>query len=113
MAQLFKASQGITQGGPLSTKLFNIFVDSVVREWVRLLEEDGDYKEGKLAALTSTFFANFYVHDAYLASWDAGCLQHAFTLLVDLFQHVGLQTNTSKTQTMICMPGRIRTQLLT
>ena len=32
-------------------------------------------------------------------------------LLVDLFERVGLQTNTTKMQTMICTPGRIRTQL--
>ncbi len=109
----FKAGRGITQGGPLSAKLFNILLDAVVRKWVRQLEEDGVYEEGKLAALTSTFFAIFYVNNAYLASRDAGFLQHALTLLVNLFEHVGLQTNTSKTQTMICTPGRIQTQLPT
>jgi hypothetical protein len=30
---LFKASQGVTQGGPLSAKLVNILVDSIAREW--------------------------------------------------------------------------------
>jgi hypothetical protein len=92
----FKAGCGIIQGGPLSAKLFNILVDAVVHEWVWLLEEDGDYKEGKLAASTSTFYAIFYINDAYLASRDAGFLQHALTLLVNLFQRVGLQTNTYK-----------------
>jgi hypothetical protein len=109
----FKAGRGITQGGPLSAKLFNILVNAVVHEWVRLLEEDGDYEEGELAALTSTFFAFFYVANTYLASWDAGFLQHALTLLDKLFQQVGLQTNTSKTQPMICMQGQIWTQLPT
>jgi hypothetical protein len=105
----FMTGCGITQGGPLSAKLFNILVDAVMHEWVRLLEEDGDYKEGKLVVLTSTFFAIVYVNNVYLASQDAGFLQHALTLLVNLFQRVGLQTNTSKTQTMICTPGQIRT----
>ncbi len=109
----FKAGCSVTQGGLLSAKLFNILVDAVVRKWVWRLEEDGDYKEGKLAAVTATFFAIFYVDNAYLASWDAGFLQHALTLLVNLFQWVGLQTNTSKMQTMICTPGRIQTQLPT
>jgi hypothetical protein len=107
----FKASRGITQGGPLSAKLFNIMVDAVVWEWMRQLEQDGDYDEEQAAELTATFFAIFYVNDAYLASRDAGFLQLALTLLVNLFARVGLQTNTSKTQTMICTPGRIRTQL--
>ncbi len=31
---------------------------------------------------------------------------------MSLFGRVGLETNVSKTQTMICTPGRIRTQLL-
>jgi hypothetical protein len=63
-------------------QLFNILVDAVVRKWVRLLEEDRDYKEGDLAVLTSTFFAIFCVDDVYLASRDACFLQHALTLLV-------------------------------
>jgi hypothetical protein len=59
----------------------------------------------------STFFTIFYVDDAYLASRYAGFLQRALDLLVSLFERVGLETNVSKTQTMICTPGRIRTQL--
>ena len=30
----FKAGQGVTQGGPLSAKLFNILVDAVAQEWL-------------------------------------------------------------------------------
>ncbi len=41
----FKAGRSITQGSPLSAKLFNILVDAVVWEWMRQLEEDGKYKE--------------------------------------------------------------------
>jgi hypothetical protein len=107
----FKQGRGVTQGGPLSAKLFNILVDAVVWEWMRQLEQDGDYKEGGIAEFMATFFAIFYVDDTYLASWDAGFLQHVLTLLVDLFERVGLQTNTSKMQMMVCTPGRIRTQL--
>jgi hypothetical protein len=109
----FKAGRGVTQGGLLSAKLFNILVDAVVCKWVQQLEEVGDYEEGKLAVLTATFFAIFYVDNAYLASRDAKFLLRALTLLVNLFQQVGLQINTSKMQTMICTPGWIRTQLPT
>ena len=59
------------------------------------------------------FFAIFYEDDRYLASKDPEFLQRALNVLVDLFARVGLETNVQKTQTMICMPGRIRTQLLT
>jgi hypothetical protein len=61
----------------------------------------------------AAFFAIFYVDDAYLASWDAGFLQHLLDILANLFKRVSLQTKTSKTQTMICTPGRIWMQLLT
>ena len=109
--QPFKAGRGVTQGGPLSAKLFNIVVDAVVREWMVQLRQDGEYDGEMVTEFMATFFAIFYVDDAYLASRDAGFLQHALDLLVDLFERVGLQTNTAKTQTMICTPGRIRTQL--
>jgi hypothetical protein len=77
------------------------------------LLEGRDFEEHELLEFMNTFFAIFYVDDAYLASRDAGFLQHALNVLVDLFERVGLKTNTSKTQTMICTPGRVRTQLPT
>ncbi len=104
----FKAGRGVTQGGPLSAKLFNIMVDAIVWEWIQQLWVDGDYDEKEFAEYMATFFAIFYVDDAYLASWDAEFLQYALTHLVHLFKRIGLQTNTTKTQTMICTPGRIR-----
>jgi hypothetical protein len=36
----FKAGRGVTQGGPLSAKFFNVLVDAVVRKWLRLLREE-------------------------------------------------------------------------
>ncbi len=33
----FKAGRGVTQGGLLSAKLFNIMVDAVVWEWIQQL----------------------------------------------------------------------------
>jgi hypothetical protein len=44
----FKAGCGVTQGGPLSAKLFNILVDAVAREWFQELREGGDYEEWEL-----------------------------------------------------------------
>ncbi len=109
----FKASHGVTQGGPLSAKLFNIMVDAVVREWFHQLQLGREYDEMEFAEYITTLFAISYVDDAYLASWDTEFLQYALTHLVCLFERIGLQTNTTKTQTMICTPGKIRTQLPT
>ena len=89
----FKAGRGVTQGGPLSAKLFNIMVDAVA---LRELREGGDYEEWERDDLISTFFAIFYVDDAYLASRDPDFLQRALDLLVSLFERVGLETNVFK-----------------
>ncbi len=102
----------MTQGGPLSAKLFNILVDVVVREWVRLLQDESKLEEEVIGQLLATFFAIFYVDDAYLASRDPEFLQQALDILVKLFARVGLETKVKKTQTMMCTPGRIHTQLL-
>ncbi len=82
----FKAGRSVTQGGPLSAKLFNILADAVVREWILKLREGGDFKEDKLVEFMAAFFAIFYVDNAYLASRDVGFLQHALDILVDLFK---------------------------
>jgi hypothetical protein len=84
-----------------------------VQEWIRQLWQGGEYKEEELSEFMATSFAIFYVGNAYLASRDARFVQHVLDILIDLFKRVGLQMNTSKTQTMICMLGRIRTQLPT
>jgi hypothetical protein len=109
----FKAGRGVTQGGPLWAKLFNIMVDAVVREWMQLLREEMDMEGEELDEMMETLFAIFYVDDAHIASRDPVFLQRAIDGLVRTFEHVGLETNTKKTQAMTCMPGTIRLQLLT
>ena len=53
-------------------------------------------------------FVCFYVDDGLLAARDPEHLQLAFDLLTALFDRVGLKTNTSKTEAMTFLPGRIR-----
>jgi hypothetical protein len=108
----FKGGRGVTQGGPLSAKLFNIMVDAVVREWLHILREEETNMEGEeLDLLMETLFAIFYVDDTYIAARDPTILQQAINILVTTFECVGLETNTKKTQAMTCMPGKIRLQL--
>ena len=54
----------MTQGGPLSAKLFNVIVDAVMREWLRLLREEMVMEEEELDETMATLFAIFYVDDA-------------------------------------------------
>ena len=77
----------MTQGGPLSSKIFNVVVYVVLRHWatvVELTEESVDPG----AADTEVFSrdvqhiaANFYADDGILAFTWVACLQRAFTTL--------------------------------
>jgi hypothetical protein len=101
----FCAVQGMTQGGPLSAKLFNLWVDAVVREWLHQLHDCGIVDPEELDLLMVAFFAIFYVDDAYLATRDPNFLQVALNSLISLFKRIGLETNIKKMQAMICTPG--------
>jgi hypothetical protein len=103
----------MTQGGPLSAKLFNILVDAVVREWLCQLRDSGIMDPEELDLLMAAFFAIFYADDAYLTTRDPNFLQAALNSLASLFERIGLETNVKKMQAMICTPGRISTQLST
>jgi hypothetical protein len=59
----FKAGRGVTQGALLSAKLFNILVDAVVREWLRLLRDEMVMEEEELDEMMATLFVIFYVDD--------------------------------------------------
>jgi hypothetical protein len=107
----FKAGRGVTQGGPLSAKLFNIIVNAVVREWMKLVRETLDDLAGDFTDRIKALFAIFYVDDSCIASRDVEFLQEALDILVETFKRVGLATNTKKTQAMVCTPGKIRVQL--
>ena len=105
-SRIFRATRGVTQGGPLSPTIFNLMVDAIVREWVRLME-----LEGFDTANIRTIVAVFYADDGLIAARDPKTLQTAFDLLTGLFDRVGLETNTAKTEVMVFLPGRIRSCL--
>ena len=69
---------------------------------------NGPEEEQRLLRL---FVALFYADDGYIASRDPELLDRAIIILVGFFEQVGLETNTTKTKTMICIPGKIRTRL--
>jgi hypothetical protein len=90
-------------------------VDAVAREWFDRLQREGltNHNADYMTELMRSFFAIFYVNDAYFALRDPVFLQTALDIVVELFKRVGLKTNCLKMQAMICTPGRIRTQLPT
>ena len=102
----FKAKRGVTQGGPASPTIFNIMVDAILRKWERQLILEG-IPLGQVRVLVAIFYAD----DGLIAARNSKHLQTAIDLLTALFDRVGLQTNTTKTEAMIFMPGKIRTSL--
>jgi len=108
----FKAHRGVTQGGPFSPRIFNVMVDAIVREWLRQMLGAEAAAEG-YGDFVKVFLALFYADDAIIAHRDPAWLQESLNVLIELFERVGLRTNTSKTKAMICVPGKIRTCLTT
>ncbi len=79
---------------------------------MRLMCKMNNSAEGNLAECIAGLFAVFYVNDSYIALYDTEFLHKALDILVETFKHVGLATNTKKTQAMVCTPGKIQVQLL-
>ena len=106
----FKSHRGVTQGGPFSPRIFNVMVDAIIREWLRLVLGEEVAKSG-LGERIRQFLVAFYADDGLIQSYRPGLLQEAFDELISLFERVGLVTNTQKNKAMTCIPGRIRTRL--
>ena len=53
----------------------------------------------------------FYADDGMIVARCPDDLQVAFDVLTGLFDRVGLRTNTTKTEAMVFLPGKIRTPL--
>ena len=111
----FKASRGVTQGGPLSPKIFNIMVDAIVREWIRQLlytgrEEETELSDSVAEVLNtlSIILALLYADDAYIASTSQQVVQDSMDILTELFDRVGLRTNTEKTKVMTCVNEKVQ-----
>ena len=109
----FEASRGVTQGGPLSPKIFNIMVDAVVREWYSQLlytnrDEATELSDAVAEGLElSILLALLYADDAYIASTSKLQVQRSMDILTGLFDRVGLRTNTEKTKVMTCVNEKI------
>jgi hypothetical protein len=73
----FKTDCGMTQGSPLSAKLFNVMVDAVVREWLQILRDESGLEVEELDKMMDALFTIFNVDDAYIAARDPIFLQQA------------------------------------
>ncbi|EJK57216.1 hypothetical protein THAOC_22766 [Thalassiosira oceanica] len=112
----FKASRGVTQGGPLSPKIFNIMVGAIVRKWICQLlykvREETELSDSVAEPLNtlSILLALLYADNAYIASTSRRVVQDSMDILTELFDRVGLRTNTEKTKVMTCVNENIHVQ---
>jgi hypothetical protein len=103
----FGARRGVTQGGPLSSLMFNVCVDAVVREWLWQCLGDNTALLGIGEAVRDHVVA-FFVDNGLVAARCSKWLQSSFTILINLLERIGLKTNAAKTKVMTCLPGKIR-----
>jgi exonuclease III len=108
----FKATRGLTQGDPLSPTIFNVVVDAIIRAWLSSMDDGAETTEG-FGFNVFEKIACFYADDGMIGARDNEWLQVAISRLADLFDRIGLQTNTSKTEAMTCHPGSIRNRMST
>ena len=99
----FKGHQGVTHRYPLSTTIFNMLVDAVIRHWVALMSgyEAGPGGFGWSIQWMAEFF---YTDGNLLASPRPACIQVVMDVLTVLFDRVCLQTNVENTFGVVCQP---------
>ncbi len=101
----FSAYRGVTQGGPLSSLMFNVCVDAVIREWL--------WRTMNIEAALGIFveasreIVAFFVDNGLVGLREPVWLQGALNVLVKLFESIGLRTNPDKMKVMMCIPGTI------
>jgi hypothetical protein len=104
--KLFAAFWGVTQGRLLSSLMFYVCVDAVIREWLcRTINKEA---AGRVFSEVCREIIAFFVNNRLVGSRDHVWLQSAMDVLITLFEGICLRTNPDKTKVMTCVPGNIR-----
>jgi hypothetical protein len=85
----FGAYRGVTQGGPLSSLMFNVCVDCVIREWLRQVLGEDTTRDG-LGEAACNHMVAFFVNNWLVAARCPEWLQSSFQILIALFECIGL-----------------------
>ncbi len=88
----FGAFMGVTQEGPLSSLMFNVCVDCVVREWPQQVLGDDAACDGVKKAVRN-YGIPFFVDSELVAVRCPAWLQLSFNILIKLFERIGLLIN--------------------
>ena len=96
----------MTQGDPISLKIFNIVVDAVFRADILELcgRQESHHRFGWAVVEHKICF---YADDRRIAGRNPFWVKISLTAMVIMFERVGLQTNLIKTKPIVCTPGLI------
>jgi hypothetical protein len=104
----FKAGFGVTQGDILSPMISDIVVDCVIRAWELDISDGSSLPDEAFHSLVAAFHslvaAILYADDGLIASYQPELGPDSLDYLVELFQRMGLNTNTLKTKSLTCSP---------
>jgi hypothetical protein len=103
----FRAYRGGSQGGPLSSLMFNVCVDCMIREWLRQVLGEDAARDG-LGEAACDHMVVFFVDSGLVTARCPEWLQLSFQILITLFECIGLQTYAEETSVMTCLPGKIQ-----
>ena len=106
MASLSRPAKEFHRGA-FSPRNFNVMADDIVWEWLCQVLGDEVACSG-IGAEICRFLAVLYADNGLIQSSNPALLQSLFDILVELFERVGLHTNTKKTVTMVYVLGKIK-----
>jgi hypothetical protein len=84
----------------MSPTIFNIVVDAVVRQWLSHVCSNAVAMDGLDYEVGEKYFL-FYADDGLVAAMDKDWVQESFDTLINLFERVGLRTNTQNTKVIM------------
>ena len=86
------------------------FFDNMVRNWLSMTVYDTLVAHDRLVRSLGCYMGMFYANDGLVGSWEPEGLQGAINVLICFFWWCGLVANISKSKSMTCQPGVIRSR---